>query len=310
MKKLLAIAGGLLAASGAYAGFEMPALSINSNIKFETADVSEGLRSMDQNFKSTVEVGLPLFGKSDLYVGVDTTLATNRRKGQSNEVEPYVGFSYDITDMFTLDLGYQFSRKLSVKGDNNEEIEDEELRLANGGKVTDAIKKQARENLKDLPKANFHKIYVGVMADIMMKPSIYFEYDTTQKKANIEGAVDYMFDLVNFGAGGLGIDVGARVGFSHCKDPDGVKREEWNKMVKSNVAAKKADPDYKGWIDCKKSWFYAGANADLVYSLNENAKARAGVAFTFNNAKKDDYKNSMNRSKHNVWFSSAMEFSF
>lgn len=309
MKKLLAIAGGLLAASGAYAGFEMPALSINSNIKFETADVSEGLRSMDQNFKSTVEVGLPLFGKSDLYVGVDTTLATNRKKGQSNEVEPYVGFSYDITDMFTLDLGYQFSRKTSVKGDNREEIAKAENVLANGGEITDEIKKQARESLH-LPKANFHKIYVGVMADIMMKPSIYFEYDTTQKKANIEGAVDYMFDLVNFGAGGLGVDVGAKIGFSHCKDPDGIKRGEWDNRIKAAKAIKAANPDYKGWIDCKKSWFYAGANADLVYSLNENAKARAGVAFTFNNAKKDDYKNSMNRSKHNVWFSSAMEFSF
>lgn len=309
MKKLLAIAGGLLAASGAYAGFEMPALSINSNIKFETADVSEGLRSMDQNFKSTVEVGLPLFGKSDLYVGVDTTLATNRKKGQSNEVEPYVGFSYDITDMFTLDLGYQFSRKTSVKGDNKEEIAKAENVLASGGEITDEIKKQVRESLR-LPKANFHKIYVGVMADIMMKPSIYFEYDTTQKKANVEGAVDYMFDLVNFGAGGLGVDVGAKIGFSHCKDPEGIKREEWNRRIALGVANKKANPDYKGYVDCKKSWFYAGANADLVYSLNENAKARAGVAFTFNNAKKDDYKNSMNRSKHNVWFSSAMEFSF
>lgn len=309
MKKLLAIAGGLLTASGACMGFEMPALSVNSSIKFETADVSEGTRSMDQNFKPSVEVGLPLFGKSDLYVGVDSTLATNRKKGQSNEVSPYVGFSYDITDMFTLDVGYQFSRKTSVKDDNKVLLEKAAAGLAAsaGQPVSDEHRKQAS---KGLPKANFHKIYVGVMADIMMKPSIYFEYDTTQKKANVEGAVDYMFDLVNFGAGGLGVDVGAKIGFSHCKDPNGVKRGVWDVLEKSHQNTKKANPDYKGWIDCKKSWFYAGANADLVYSLNENAKARAGVAFTFNSAKKDDYKNSMNRSKHNVWFSSAMEFSF
>ncbi|UPA28251.1 MAG: hypothetical protein LW808_003020 [Verrucomicrobiota bacterium] len=307
MKKLLAIAGGLLIGSGAYAEFEMPALSINSSIKFETADVSEGTRSMDQNFKPSVEVGLPLFGKSDLYVGVDSTLATNRKKGQSNEVSPYIGFSYDITDMFTLDLGYQFSRKTSVKDDNRGEKEKFEADAKKDGVV---ITDQMRKKLDgELPKANFHKIYVGVMADVLMRPSVYFEYDTTQKKANIEGAVGYTLDLVNFGAGGLGIDLGAKVGFSHAKDVDGIKRGMWDSLIKGQAIEKEKGKKVE-WLDCKKNWFYAGANADLVYSLNENAKARAGVAFTFNNAKKDDYKNSMNRSKHNVWFSSAMEFSF
>ncbi|MDE6576198.1 MAG: hypothetical protein K2L24_02250 [Opitutales bacterium] len=304
MKKLLAIAGGLLVGGGAYAEFEMPALSINSSIKFETADVSEGTRSMDQNFKPSVEVGLPLFGKSDLYVGVDSTLATNRKKGQSNEVSPYIGFSYDITDMFTLDLGYQFSRKTSVKDDNRDEREVQVE--VEGPNLTDESKKDLESKQ---PKANFHKIYVGVMADVLMRPSVYFEYDTTQKKVNIEGAVGYNLDLVNFGAGGLGIDLGAKVGFSHAKNPDGIKRNVFDKWTKEQRDQKAKGKAFE-WLDCKKNWFYAGANADLVYSLNENAKARAGVAFTFNNAKKDDYKNSMNRSKHNVWFSSAMEFSF
>jgi hypothetical protein len=53
-----------------------------------------------------------------------------------------------------------------------------------------------------------------------------------------------------------------------------------------------------------------GANADGVYAFNEHAKARASVAFSYNNAVKNTWVNDLNEKKHHIWFSSGLEFSF
>jgi hypothetical protein len=156
-------------------------------------------------------------------------------------------------------------------------------------------------------KKQSHEIYLGVMADVLLNPAIYFAYDFTQKKANIEGTIGYTFDLGSFGANGLAIDLGAKCGYTRVKKPDGISRT-------TQVAFLTIDKDTvhltKGNLYDKKGWFYVGANADLVYSLNEHTKARAGVAFSYNNANKNSWINEFNGKKHNVWFSSALEFSF
>lgn len=290
MNKLLAITSGLLAAGVANAEFTMPAFNINSKIAFETAHVSEGRRTMDQNFAPSIEIGLPLFGAGDLYVGLDAYLMANSQKEGRNEFDPYVGFSYDVTDMFTLDLGYTYKRF-----DSKYELTGYTDVAGAAGKVIEG-------------KKYSHEIYAGVMADVLLNPSIYFSYDLTQKKADIEGALGYTLDLGSFGAKGLAIDLGAKAGYSRVTKPFGIKRS--TTAVLATAAAGTAPTALSGTYFAKKGWFYGALSADLVYGFNDNAKARAGVAFSFNNAKKDSWINSMNAKKHNVWFSSAVEFAF
>jgi hypothetical protein len=154
-------------------------------------------------------------------------------------------------------------------------------------------------------KKQSHEIYAGIMADVLLSPSLYFYYDFTQEKANVDGAVHYAFDLGSCGVTGFAIDFGGKIGYTRAKKPYGIKHD--TKVVFFDIATQNVE--YKD-VFAKTCWFYAGANADLVYSLNENAKARAGVAFSYNNAKKDSWINARNHKKHNVWFSSAVEFSF
>lgn len=296
MKKLLAITSGLVA--GSAMAFEMPALSVNSKVEFNTARVREGRREMDQNFVPSIEIGLPLFGAGDLYVGMDAYLPSNNEKAGRNEVAPYVGFSYDITDMFTLDLGYICHHYTAGK---RNPLEGVNYSLTSGGTVvTDPY----------LNKKNTHEIYAGVMADVLLTPSLYFSYDATQKKANIEGAISYTYDLGSFGANGFAVDLGAHAGYSRVKKPYGAADVSTVIYVDTTTLGT-YDVAADLFEGHKKGYFYVGGNADLVYSLNENTKARAGVAVSYNNAKKASWINNLvNEKKANVWFSSAVEFSF
>lgn len=347
MNKLLAVTSGLLAAGAVSAEFSMPAFTVDAKIEFATKHVSEGTQTMKQNFAPKLEVGLPVFEGGNLYVGVDAYLGINSDRPHKNEVDPYIGFSYDITDMFTLDVGYTYKRFGMNKGRTWYDMtgmQVKQLWLLPEG--TDAngranALEDFRNNSED-PKDNrgytldalkvkrfSHEVYAGIIADISnigLRPSLYFAYDFTQKKANVEGKVNYTLDFGKFGVNGLGLDLGAKVGYSHAKKPYGVKMDKklfvianhpgGKEPLCSSTAEKLSDmvknvmngvSDGKGQY--KKGWFYAGVSADLTYSLNENTKARAGVEFSYNNAKKLSNVNWGNK-KTNVWFTSALEFAF
>ncbi|MDR3317558.1 MAG: hypothetical protein LBS71_01990, partial [Puniceicoccales bacterium] len=111
MNKLLVITSSLLAAGTALGEFTAPTLNVDAKIGFDTADVSEGRRTGDQLFTPKAEIGIPLLDNAgELYFGIDASLKSNSRKSSTNEIAPYIGFSYDITDMFTIDLGYTYHR--------------------------------------------------------------------------------------------------------------------------------------------------------------------------------------------------------
>ncbi|MDR0740282.1 MAG: hypothetical protein LBF34_01065 [Puniceicoccales bacterium] len=371
MNKLLTIASGLLAAGNVFAEFSAPALHIDAKVEFNTADVYEGRRRLDQNFAPNLELGLPILDDAGkLYVGVGASLSVRHKSFGSNEVAPYVGFSYDITDMFTVDLGYtlhSFDKKpvvgfqgidessyfnapffvLNADGQVNLVTLQESVRAEGTAEPGDfsmsvaqmviarareenvqinpdnigRLSSYAIENLKGFEvaytlegKKRFHEIYAGIMADVLLNPALYFAYDFTQRKANIDGTVHYTFDLSSCGVTGFAIDLGGKVGYTRVKKPYGIAHDtKVSFLDMRGLIATEAEvniPHREGNLFEKTSWFYAGVNADLVYSLNENAKARAGVAFSFNSAKKDSWINEKNHKKRNVWFSSAVEFTF
>ena len=335
MKKLLTIASGLVASSAM--AFDMPALKVDGQIEYNTKWVENGAAISDHNFAPSVEVGLPLFGAGDLYAGVDAHLMTNNDKSAFNRIDPYIGFSYDISDMFTLDVGYVAKVSTCKKEDrwllNFVKVG---LPAAYGvsfdhvnnffnlqqGAYAELVKKGTAKFgavTVSIPyeKKVYHEIYAGIMADVLLKPSLYFSYDVTQQKPSVEGAISYIFDFGNRGVNGLALDLGAKVGFSHVKKPLGLKWEtelmKFDDGYQGNLLNgkfKAKDVVTVGKIYGKKNLFYGQVNADLVYSLNANSKVRAGVGFAFNNAKKNAYINWLTGKKHTVWFSTAAEFSF
>lgn len=344
MKKLLTITSSLLTAGTVFAEITIPALTVDSKIEFNTARISEGRRLGDHSFAPSIEVGVPAFGAGEFYVGLDSYLIFDQQKhvkgrnashSQVNakgrdEVAPYIGFSYDVSDMFTIDLGYAYHRysdknsALAEVGGKEFRPFDEENKIeifGDDGSVEKTVSIEEfnsdddKANLWDTSvkginvKRNGHEIYAGVMADVLLSPAVYFAYDCTQKKANIEGTINYTFDLGSVGANGFAIDLGSKIGYSRANKPYGVNRS-------TQVAFSRIDEEENitgieaGSLFEKKGWGYIGANADLVYSLNEHTKARAGVGLSFNSAKKNSWINDFNSKKHNVWFSSAVEFSF
>ncbi|MDR2371661.1 MAG: hypothetical protein LBD60_00765 [Puniceicoccales bacterium] len=376
MNKLLTITSGLLAAGNVFAEFSVPALHIDAKVEFNTADVYEGRRRLDQNFAPNLELGLPILDDAGkLYAGVGASLSVRHKSFGSSEVAPYVGFSYDITDTFTVDLGYtlhSFDKRpvvglqdtdkssyfnvpfVVLNADGNvdyvrQEGDDARVKVSVSpadiwGDGLEMVKEAAgKENVQLIPdnaekllsyvskysknaevtytvegKKRFHEIYAGIMADVLLNPALYFAYDFTQRKANIDGTVHYTFDLSSCGVTGFAIDLGGRVGYTRVKKPYGISHDikvSFFDFAGSNWAGiAEGEPGAishkEGNLFEKTCWFYTGVNADLVYSLNENAKARAGVAFSYNNAKKDSWINEKNHKKHNVWFSSAVEFTF
>jgi hypothetical protein len=340
MNKLLAITSSLLAVGGLWGSSAeststiLSDVNINANVEFNTARVSEGRRLADQHFSPNLEIDAPVFDAGGLYFGLDSFLKLNSSKGDVSEIAPHLGCYYSATDMLTVDFGYNLRRGL--KSSSIEKIGGKVFRLVDDDDDDDDDKgdKDKKTNKDDddddddddetdviSKKRTYHEIYLGFMIDAPANPELYFTYDFTQRKANLEGRISHTFDLGTFGANGFAINLGAKVGYSHADRPYGISRktqvafasldsEEDEEENENDNEEQELEFDDPTNLFEKKDWFYVGLNADLVYSLNDNAKARAGVAFTHNNAAKDSWVNNINSKKYNVWFSSAIELSF
>ena len=265
MKKLSIIATGLLSLgclcaddSAAVKTMEWQSkLSGSMGMKFETEHVNKGRKEIHHGaFVPSAEVSYQLFDAARAYVGTEAALRIENNG--LNDVAPYVGCMYDINDMFTIDTGYvhhfyDFEPKLATfKLDTNE-------------------------------------IYAGVLIDYMLSPSIYCEYDFDREEINVVAAAAYSFDLSQYSISGLGIDLGAKVGYDKASKPYGI---DYNQKMS------------------KKDYVYYGANADLVYSITDNAKARAGVAYEGNSAKKESWANFFGGHKNMIWFNASVDCAF
>jgi hypothetical protein len=152
---------------------------------------------------------------------------------------------------------------------------------------------------RDVPrpmfKADANELYIGVLADVLLSPSLYFFYCPEWQDFAIEGRVAYTYDLSQFGVGGAAVEFGAKLGYDSVDKPFGFK------------GMRTAMPDDK------KAAVYYGANADLVYSFNEHAKARAGIELSGNGAKKGNWRNAGGQRgcpKTMVWFNASVDCSF
>lgn len=372
MKKVLAITSGLMAVNmlAAEGGFQHPEFNVDAKIEYNTKGITDGAVVSNHQFVPSIEVGMPVMDKANVYVGMDAYLRT-RAEGNGNTVEPYIGVTYDITDIFTVDLGYRAKinatkakskRVVGVVAKERDGIDadvanperDQLVAIEGNADDLDNMSRYQKYNSKRV----FNEFYVGLMADVLLNPSIYAKYDITQRKLNLEGTVRYTLDLGNFGVNGLAVDLGAKLGYCHNKKPLGISRSAlgWWNLYKHNNNEKYKDAVYQDmeakiphqivnnvynindqiagtWGDFygKKGFMYGEFNVDLVYSLNDNAKVRAGVGFAFNNAKRakneagdayqfdiagavvnnnQHYINKENGKKRAVWFSTAAEFSF
>jgi opacity protein-like surface antigen len=300
MKRLL-VAGGVLATGGVFAEPVTPAaLTIQSKVEFSTASVGSGRHTMGNNIVPSLEIGVPLFdGSGKLYFSVEGTFKTKSidKKG-GNDVLSIVGFSYDVTDLLTVDVGYGWD--YDIEGDTGiDEVNGKKFAVAQNGEV----RQEAVHSVN--AKRSFHEVYAGITANMLLTPGLYCKYDITQQRFKTEGAIGHTFGL---GSSGFGIRVGAKSGYVNIRKPNGISA----KVVFAEEVAEDGMLEGNRIEDLygKKDWYYFGANADLMYNFNGHAKVYAGVAAIWNSAPKDCWINSNYGKNHKVWFAVGSEFSF
>jgi hypothetical protein len=232
-------------------------LSIETSVKFGTEGVFRGRKEIagKKTFFPKVRVAYAFLPEAQFYAGVDAFLGIGSEEPGSR-VNPTFGVSYDVSDTFTLDAGYVHHLYTSVKK-------------------------------ADQQRRNGSEIYGGVIADVLLTPSLYFFYDFSRREVAIEGNVGYTLDLSKYSCPGFSLELGAKLGFDSAKRPSG------NDYV----------PAFK-----KKGYCYYGASADLVYEVNSHAEVKIGVAYVGNSAKSDSWAGVMGRNM--VWFSTSIDCSF
>jgi hypothetical protein len=122
----------------------------------------------------------------------------------------------------------------------------------------------------------------------MLSPSLYCYYDFGRKEIAMEGKITHTFDLSQSLIHGVTLECGAKAGYDHMS-------RLWGRPYDSSYG--------------KKSYCYYGANADLVYGLGEHVKAKVGVAYEGNSAKKVHVLN-VEGKKNSIWFNASVDCSF
>lgn len=152
-----------------------------------------------------------------------------------------------------------------------------------------------------------NEIYLGATADVLLDPSLYLYYDWDLEQFVIQADVSYSFDLTQYtsewGVGGTSIDLGAYLGWLSADDYMGGFR---NRTMGVNSK----------WSN---GYTYGGFKADLVFALNDIAKASLGMRWAANNDGKDGYHGTAganfvpaNQGQHEslFWWEAAVTFSF
>ncbi|MDR1232658.1 MAG: hypothetical protein LBJ75_00100 [Puniceicoccales bacterium] len=190
MKKLLGIAVGILSAVGLCAEDIASDLTLETSVQFQTERVFRGRNEFHKALTPQVKIGYPVCDEGNIYVGVDTAIDF---EGSSalNQVVPYVGVLWDVTELFTVDAGYECRFHTSFL--RNDEI--------------------------GPSRKHSNELHGGVILDVLLEPSLYCFYDFTRRELTVEGRVRYNFDLSQYAFSGLGVDFGAKVGFDQANKP-------------------------------------------------------------------------------------------
>jgi hypothetical protein len=280
MKKLLSTIACLLGAASLVADDAASCSSGNLSCKVDMNYSSEyvyrGHRCGKKALLPRVEVGTTIFDDVKFYVGGDFAVGIERTPDEDFEyhVSPYAGVSYDVTDTVTLDGGYihRFFVDFSTT-----------TVLSNGNKIPSGFIRDCNE------------IYVGVGANVILSPALYCFYNFEHRRLDIVGSIGYTYDLSPVSVNGLAVDLGLKVGYDRTAKPWGSKL-----LLRPGGIAD----------DQRNDYFYFSANADLVYSITENAKAKVGVECAANSAKRDIAWVNDNHTNKFVWFNAAIDCSF
>lgn len=135
------------------------------------------------------------------------------------------------------------------------------------------------------------EIYVGVSADVLLSPALYFYYDFDLEQIVLEFSVGYSFDLGEYvGAEGVSFDIGAYYGWLDANDVTG----------------------QGGAANAANGYMYGGITGDLVYALSENVSTSLGVRYSFNNdGSGTPVGNQVNQGKEgNIWFGATLGFAY
>lgn len=265
MKKLLGIAVGILSAIGLYAedigGLDW---SLETSVSFQTERVFRGRNEFHKVLTPKVQAGCPVGDGCNAYVGIDTAIAIDGLTA-FNQVTPYLGVLWDVAEICTLDGGYRHHFYPSIPNI------------------------QGMEEIKH----SSSEIYGGVVVDVIGEPSLYVFYDFDRQELAVEGRLFYNVDLSQYAFSGLGIDLGAKVGFDRANKPFGDTYQE---------------------SFGKKNYGYYGVSADLVYELNSNARAKVGFAYEGNSGEKKSWVNTLSDvvpgHKNSLWVNASIDCSF
>jgi hypothetical protein len=260
-----------------------------------------------------------------------------------NQVDIYAGVRWPVDDTFSVDVGYIHHFYTNLRGKVAGvlgKVDVPELGTAvvpAKGLVNDG--KYVSYDLEPIffKRTNTNEVYVGVTADVLLKPSLYCAYDFNREELNFEGMIGHTVDLGEYGFSGFSIDLSAKLGYDTARRPFGIPWSEWkndteettNNYVVYNEATKsltKGTDDKGVELDenvagetlngGKKNYIYWGLGSDLVYAFNDNAKVRAGVRYTGNDASKESWVNCIGRNedgkghKNLLWFTTSFDFSF
>lgn len=247
MKKtiaILALSG--IAAANAQTGSSISDLSISGAFAFESEYIFRGVQLGENSLQPSVELGFPVAGGS-LYAGIWNSNDIENG-GAANEIDYYFGYAYPVTDIFTVDAGltiYHYPEAVTTGG---------------GLQAT-------------------QEVYLGVAADVLLSPALYFYYDFELEQIVIEGSVGYSIDLAEYaGIDSTSIDLGGYLG---------------------NVSA---DDVSQAPGDQSNGYTYWGLSADLVYGFNDNVAAAVGGRYAGNN---DD-----NGDDSFLWWGTSLSFSY
>lgn len=134
-----------------------------------------------------------------------------------------------------------------------------------------------QHNVYGVDRSN--EIYLGATADVILDPSLYLYYDWDLEQFVAQFDVSYSFDLTQYtsdwGVGGTSIDLGAHLGW--------LSADDYTAGQRLRTAGTTVDT-FNKWSN---GYTYGGLKADLVFALNDVAKASIGMRWEGNNDGKD-----------------------
>ena len=271
--------------------FQIPTLSIATCLRFDTEYVYRGVRLDQQVFKPELEISTAVWDQGKLSLGNKNVLGVKCADRNKNDF--YVGFSYDVTDIFTTDICFTYCLSPTLK--TAIDRDDSNFFATSFGTIFASLVGDAYSQRLGIKKHSY-EVSVGLAANVFLCPSIHYIYDFTWERHNIEGKVNYLYNLSPIGIENFAVKFSSQLGFDHTKRPLGMKREATEIFVKQC-----------GW---KKSYVYYGANADLIYSLKENTEVSLGINYAGFNKKAAWPADNSGDHKNFIWLSALIACHF